>query len=88
MSLSPTSQRTKKKKKKKKRYIDPATGGWPRSTPSGLGVAEIHPNGQGERNLATTVAIMVSPANKKNFDEPKKSFLMPQKSILMPPIRF
>jgi hypothetical protein len=46
-------------------------------------VAEIHPNSQGERNPATTVAIMVSPANKKNSGEPKKSFLMPQKSFLM-----
>jgi hypothetical protein len=55
-------------------------------------VATIHPNGQGERDLATPSGHLahfcLSGEPKKNSNPPKKSFLMPQKSILMPQIRF
>jgi hypothetical protein len=55
-----------------------------------LGVAAIHPNGQGERDSATPSGhFCLSGEQKKKKDpatqtQPKKSFLMPQKSILMP----
>jgi hypothetical protein len=55
-----------------------------------LGVAAIHPNGQG-REIRPPQWPFLSPVNpkkfgepKKNSGQPKKSFLMPQKSILMP----
>jgi hypothetical protein len=64
--------------KKKKKEIRP------------LGVAAIHPNGQG-REIRPPQWPFLSPVNpkksgepKKNSGQPKKSFLMPQKSILMP----
>jgi hypothetical protein len=55
-------------------------------------VAAIHPNGQGERDLATPSGHFCLSGGKKKkkkkkkkkedrFGQPKKSFLMPQKLI-------
>jgi hypothetical protein len=55
-----------------------------------LGVAAIHPNGQGREirppqwPFLSSVNPKKSGEPKKNSGQPKKSFLMPQKSILMP----
>jgi hypothetical protein len=48
--VSTVNQQTKKNKKKIDRS---GYWGWLRSTPSGLGVAAINSNGQGERDPAT-----------------------------------
>jgi hypothetical protein len=48
-----------------------------------LGVAAIHPNGQGERDPATSSSHFCLRQTQKKSGQSKKLFLMSQKSILM-----
>jgi hypothetical protein len=92
-----SGEKKKKKLWQTKKKKEPAIGGgcdpplvawgWPRSTPSGLGVVAIHPIGYGERDPATPSCHFCLSGEKKKDSatqtQPKKLFIMPQKLIIM-----